>query len=159
MKALYLTSVYVHILCAALWVGGMIFLVIVLMPSIRNHPQRRDLLNSVGMKFRTVGWVALILLLLTGLYNMHYRGVSFSQMFAGSYNTLFSIKLTLFTVVLIISAYHDFYAGPKTIKLMQQVDNPEVTKCYVRTARIIGQLNLLLALIAVLLGVFIVRGW
>lgn len=160
MKGLYLVSVYLHILCASLWVGGMLFLVLVLLPAIKNHPERRLLLNNVGVKFRFVGWIALVLLLLTGLYNMHYRGVSFGSLFNSPYNKLFAIKLILFTIVLIISAFHDFYIGPRSIKLMENSDNKDKdAKKYVKTARIVGELNLLLALIAVALGVIIVRGW
>lgn len=160
MKTWYLVSVYLHIICASLWVGGMLFLVLVLLPAIKNHPERRALLGNVGIKFRFVGWIALVLLLLTGLYNMHYRGVAYSQLLQGSYNQLFFIKLCLFTVVIIISAIHDFYIGPRSIKLMaEQTADKEMTKRYVRTARIVGELNLLLALAAVALGVVIVRGW
>lgn len=160
MKTWYLISVYIHILCAALWVGGMLFLVMVLLPAIKNHPERRMLLGSVGIKFRFVGWIALILLLLTGLFNMHYRGISFNGLMDTSYSKLFAAKLLLFFVVISISAVHDFYIGPKSIKLMGEPDNnKEITKRYVKTARIVGELNLLLALIAVALGILIVRGW
>lgn len=134
-------------------------MVLVLMPSIRHNPQKRELLNSVGIKFRTVGWVALILLLLTGLYNMHVRGVAFAQLTNSSYNMLFAVKLVLFIMVLLISAWHDFYIGPKSIKLMQENNDAKVTQRYVKTARFVGKLNLLLALVAVALGVLIVRGW
>jgi putative copper export protein len=107
-----------------------------------------------------MGWIALILLLLTGLYNMHYRGVAFSQLMEGAYNQLFFMKLSLFAMVIATSAYHDFYIGPRSIKLMaEQNGNNEITKRYVRTARIVGELNLLLALVAVALGIIIVRGW
>ncbi len=91
---------------------------------------------------------------------MHYRGVAFSQLMESSYNQLFLIKLCLFTVVITISAFHDFYIGPRSIKLMaEQNANSEVTKRYVKTARIVGEINLLLALGAVALGIIIVRGW
>ena len=161
MKTWYLISVYLHILCATLWVGGMLFLVLVLLPAIKNHPERRNLLGSVGIKFRLAGWIALIVLLLTGLFNMHYRGVSLADLTANSYGKLFLTKLILFCITLIISAYHDFYIGPRSIKMMADTHaaNARQTKRYVKTARIVGELNMLLALIAVALGILIVRGW
>jgi hypothetical protein len=63
--------------------------------------------------------------------------------------------LILFLIVVTISAYHDFYSGPKSLQL--NPDDPK-SKKLIRTARIIGELNLLLALIAAGLGVVIVRG-
>ncbi len=155
MKFVYLLSVYIHILCAALWIGGMLFLILVLLPAIKNNPHRRELIFSVGMKFRFVGWIALILLLCTGLYNMYYRGVSITQVTDNSYSRLFGYKLLLFFVVVSISAYHDFYSGPKSLRV--SAEDPK-SKKLIRTARIIGELNLLLALIAAGFGVAIVRG-
>ena len=159
MKIFYLISVYMHILCASLWAGGMLFLVLVLLPAIKNHPERRMLLFNVGIKFRLAGWIALIILLATGLFNMHYRGIGFASLNDSSYNRLFLYKLLLFSIVVIISIYHDFYIGPKSIKMMEQTEQGSDTKRFVKTARIIGELNLLLALIAVALGILIVRGW
>lgn len=155
MKALYLISVYLHILCAALWIGGMLFLILVLLPAIKNNPQRRELIFSVGIKFRFVGWIALLLLMCTGVFNMYYRGISIMQVTDNSYSRLFGYKLLSFIVVISISAYHDFYSGPKSLQLSP--DEPK-SKKLIRTARIIGELNLLLALIAAALGVIIVRG-
>src|SRR5579885_1344272 len=136
MKTWYLISVYIHILCATLWVGGMLFLVLVLLPAIKNHPERRALLGSVGIKFRFVGWIALILLLLTGLFNMHQRGMWFGNLTGNSYGELFFCKLCVFAATVIISAFHDFYIGPRSIKLMKK-GNTDATKRYVRTARLV----------------------
>ena len=152
----YLISIYFHILFAAFWVGGMLFLPLVLLPSIKNNPDRIQLLYTTGIKFRFYGWIALIGLIFTGIYNVIARGFSFSFEFLNhnEYGKLLAIKLILFCAMLIISGLHDFYIGTKTIEKLQQNHNNNIKKL----ARWTGRINLLLALIITLLGVALSRG-
>lgn len=115
MRELYFISVFLHILAAAVWIGGMIFLAAVLLPSIKKHPEKAILIHSVGLKFRTVGWIVLTLLLVTGLLNTHLRQIEFSwEGLSGSrFGQLISFKLVIFAVTAIISIAHDFYIGTK----------------------------------------------
>ena len=76
---MYYISVLIHVIAAAIWVGGMIFLPAVLLPAIKNNTQKIQLIHTVGLKFRTVGWIVLIILLVTGLFNMYFRQVDFSR--------------------------------------------------------------------------------
>ncbi|NNM94135.1 MAG: hypothetical protein HKL88_01570 [Bacteroidia bacterium] len=156
MHAVYLASVYLHIICATLWIGGMLFLVLVLMPAIKNNANRRELLNNVGIRLRTVGWATLLLLLITGLFNAYYRGISLQYCLSSPYGRLFLYKISIFAIIAAISFYHDFFAGPQAIREMAQGTD---SRKFVKLARIIGQLNLLLALAAAFIGEIIVRGW
>ncbi len=133
----------------------MLFLILVIMPSIRNNPQRRQLLYAMGIRFRTVGWIALALLLITGISNMYFRGISLSEITANGYGRLFGYKICVFLLIIGISFYHDFFVGPKGVS---EIENEASRKRFVKIAKIIGQLNLLLALIAAGIGIIIVRG-
>jgi uncharacterized membrane protein len=57
---------------AVLGVGGIAFLHIILLPSMRtlNPDQREALLKTVLGKFRWISWSVILLLLLSGLYNV-----------------------------------------------------------------------------------------
>ncbi len=67
MHSLYLLSVWVHILAATVWIGGMLFLVLVVVPWLRKGT-RSDaavLLRETGERFRNVGWICFVVLLIT----------------------------------------------------------------------------------------------
>ena len=63
---------WVHVTAAVIAVGGMGFILAILLPSARHlsSDQRELLLKQVLGRFRWVSWGAIVLLLVTGLYNM-----------------------------------------------------------------------------------------
>jgi uncharacterized membrane protein len=161
MKEFYFISVFIHILSACVWIGGMIFLALVLIPSIQNNPEKALLIHTVGVKFRTIGWVALWLILLTGLYNMQFRQVefSFSELTESHYGKMIFYKLIIFFVTILLSITHDFYIGTKATELWMQKADENKVKRFRTWARWAGRMNLLLALAAAGLGIAIVRGF
>lgn len=156
MTTYYLISVFVHVICAAFWIGGMLFIPLVLVPGIKQQPNRVLLLHKTGIKFRFYGWFAVIILIVSGVLNIHFRGLPFTIAFftSTSYGKLLSIKLVLFVVMLLVGGIHDFYFGMKSIDEMQQTSGSK----FKLLARWTGMLNLLLALIIAFLGVAISRG-
>jgi putative copper resistance protein D len=156
MATYYLISVFVHVICAAFWIGGMLFIPLVLVPGIKQQPNRVLLLHKTGIKFRFYGWLAVIILIITGVLNIHFRGLPFTIDFftSTSYGKLLSIKLVLFVIMLLVGGIHDFYIGKKSIDEMQESAGTK----FKMLARWTGMLNLLLALIIAFLGVAISRG-
>ena len=156
MSTVYLISVFVHVICAAFWIGGMLFIPLVLVPGIKQQPNRVLLLHKTATKFRFYGWLAVTILIISGVLNFHFRGLPFTIAFftSTSYGKLLSIKLVLFVVMLLVSGIHDFYFGMKSIDEMQQTSGNRLKML----ARWTGILNLLLALIIAFLGVSISRG-
>ena len=63
---------WVHLSAAVIGVGGMAFILLVLLPSTRvlNDEQRAGLLKAVLGRFRWVSWSVIALLLASGLYNV-----------------------------------------------------------------------------------------
>lgn len=156
MSIAYLISVFVHIVSASFWIGGMLFLPLVLLPSIRKHPDRILLLHKTGIKFRFYGWIALITLFITGGLNMHFRGLPFTWEFFtdSNFGELLYIKLMIFIVMLLIVGIHDFFIGEKAIEQMQDTENGKLKLI----ARWSGRINLLLALAVAFLGIALSRG-
>ncbi|MEZ5003747.1 MAG: CopD family protein [Chitinophagales bacterium] len=152
----YFISVFFHIVFAAFWLGSMLTLPLVILPAIRNHADRVRILYDTGLKLRFWGWVSLVGLLVTGLLNMHFRGLSinFDLFTANRYGILISYKLLIFITIIIISAVHDFYLGGKAIEEMEKMRNDKAKK----VARYSGRLMLLLALAAAFFGVAASRG-
>ncbi|MCF6213525.1 MAG: CopD family protein [Flavobacteriaceae bacterium] len=153
---MYLISVFIHIICAAFWIGGMLFLPLVLLPSIKNHPDRLLLLQETGIRFRFVGWIALLILAVTGVLNMYLRGLplTWDYITQSSYGNLLGIKLLLFIAMLIIGGVHDFYIGQKSIEEMKISDNGSLKQM----ARWSGRVNIVLALSMAFIGVSLSRG-
>lgn len=166
MRAFYLLSIWLHILAAAVWIGGMVFLVLVLVPVIRRPENRAiaaPLIHWTGLRFRWVGWICLGLLILTGTFNLAYRGFGWADLwsgriFQGPFGSVLGIKLLLVVAILLLSALHDFVIGPRATALWKvNPISPEAISLR-RQAAWVGRLNLLLALIVVALGVMLVRG-
>ena len=100
---------FVHVLAAVTWAGGMLFIALVLVPVARRLPDpalRTRLVHDVGMRFRTVGWVALGVLVATGLVNLWLRPDLLTT-------TRFWWKAGLVALALLLSALHDFVLEPR----------------------------------------------
>lgn len=153
---LYLFFLFLHILFAIFWVGGMLFLPLIILPAIKHLPERKEILIKSGLKFRYYGWVALAGLLLTGIHNMYAKGMRFSSefLFHNTLGNLLFIKLILFILIVLLLVIHDIYIGEKFLK-NESSDNETLTKI----AKISGRINLILSLLAVLVGLMISRGY
>lgn len=166
MRALYLTSVWLHILAATLWIGGMGFLVLVVVPWLKRGDRARAgaLLRETGERFRTVGWGCFVVVLVTGTFNLWFRGVRLGdfarvEWLASPFGHSVVAKLAVFAVVIALSAVHDFSVGPKATRAMSEdPDGPEALALR-RRASLMGRANALLALVLVAIAVTIVRGW
>ncbi len=166
MWSLYFFSVWLHILAATVWVGGMLFLSFVLIPLMRHpemKPLRAPLVHLIGIRFRIIGWMALAVLLVTGLYNIAARGFTLQDAFngtlwSGEFGRTLAEKLTTFGIVLIISALHDFWVGPKVMVLTQKGNPSPESESWRKAAAWLGRVNLVLALLMVTFGIMLVRG-
>jgi uncharacterized membrane protein len=134
----------------------MVSLPLVILPSIKDHPDRVELLYKTGMKLRTLGWITLIALFATGLTNIYFRGLPLTWEFftQNPYGRTVSLKILLFSSIILLSGAHDFMIGGKAIEEMKNSDNSRMKL----VARWTGRINLVLALLAAYLGVVISRG-
>jgi hypothetical protein len=104
------------------------------------------------------------LLLLSGTFNLAYRGFGWTdfwsgQLWQGSFGRLLGAKLLLVAVILVASTVHDFSIGPRATSVLQQDPTSTEAVRLRRQATWLGRLNMLLALVVVALGVMLVRGW
>lgn len=150
----YLFSVFIHTIAASFWIGGMLFLPTVMLPSLKDYPEKRALLLKAGLKFRFYGWISLIILFTSGFTNVYFRGLTFSRSFflENSYGQWVSYKLFIFLIILILSAAHDFLVGKRALSL-ESLDGR-----WIGFARWSGRFNLLLALFMMVIGIKLSRG-
>jgi len=163
---LYATAVTFHMIVAAFWIGGMIFMVLVLMPALQKLEDARlrsQLMRYVGNRFRSFGWVALSLLSVTGYLNLRGRGIGNDILLDGAfwsagYGRMLAYKLFIFIAILGLSLVHDFRVGPRAGAAIRKApQSPEAARMR-RMASWFGRLNLLLAVLALIVGVLLSRG-
>lgn len=113
MRGLYLASVWLHILAAMTWAGGMVAFVVLVMPYFRRQPEaaRADFLRWFGPRFATVSWICLAILVVTGTFNLWARGVQPGDFLRPEWRTttfaqVLQWKLALVAVVTVLSAAH-----------------------------------------------------
>jgi uncharacterized membrane protein len=132
---------WLHVLSAITWIGGMLFIALVLVPVTRRLPDpalRTGLVQETGRRFRAVAWIALALLIATGALNLWLR----PYLLAAS---RFQWKLALVGLTLALSVAHDFVLGPRA--------GASGASPSLRTrASWVARANLLVALAIVLLG-------
>lgn len=167
MPLVYFLSVWLHILAAIVWIGGMYFLVLVVVPWLRSGQQARlnagVFLRETGARFRTVGWVCFGILLATGTFNLWVRGVRLGDFvnphwLRSPFGHTVLLKLGLFALVLGVSSYHDFVIGPAATRAISQDPRSPESERLRKSASRWGRLNALLALLLVAVAVGLVRG-
>jgi putative copper export protein len=165
VHALYLLSVWLHILAATAWIGGMLFLVLVVVPWLRrgDRASAAAIMSETGRRFRSVGWTCFGILLVTGTFNLWMRGVRFASFAqpewrASAFGQAVLLKLGTFALVLLLSAVHDFAIGPNATRALERDPRSAQAAALRRRASLLGRANVLLALVLVAAGVVIVRG-
>jgi putative copper export protein len=153
MNLLYHISVWLHIIGVSFWIGGMLFLPLVLLPGIKDHPDRANLLLFSGLKFRFYGYIFLAVLFITGLLNIYLRGINISAEFflESRYGNLVITKFILFLLILLISLWHDSHARKRLL-------SEESNQKFKIVARWSGRMLLVISLAMAYIGVVLSRG-
>jgi copper resistance protein D len=132
---------FVHLAAALTWIGGMLFVALVLVPITRRLDDatlRRRLMHDTGVRFRTVGWVAIGVLVVTGLVNIWLRPELLTL-------ARFWVKIALVGLAIALSVLHDFVLGPRA-------GRPDASAALRPAASWIARVNLLLVLVVVYVG-------
>ena len=152
--------VWIHLTAATFWVGGMLFLSLVAVPLLKKDPDpssaQRGFIN-LARRFRTLVWVALSLLIVTGSMLLPHQ-VDFSESL-GEWPPTVLIKLTLVILLIVLSLAHEQIIGLKerTLEFKTTSELTVVKKLLLRFSPIIGRLTLLLGLAILFAAVFMVR--
>ena len=165
MPSLYLVSVTLHVLAALLWIGGMLFVGIVAAPVLRAiEPAalRQQLFHRLGVRFRSVGWAAVALLLVTGTINLQYRGwldwddaladPAFWRTGAGE---ALAWKLIGVGAMIVLGAAHDFVLGPAAGRAAPGSPRALTLR---RRAAWLARVNALVAIFVIIAAVRLTRG-
>jgi putative copper export protein len=153
MSTWYYICVWLHVIGVSFWIGGMLFLPLVLLPGIKSNADRANLLLATGLKFRFYGNIVLALLFVTGISNIFLRGIHVSLKFfiESRYGNLVIAKFVLFLSIIAISMWHDAHARKRLL-------SEEASRKFKTVARWSGRLLLIISLVMAYIGVVLSRG-
>lgn len=116
---------WLHLLAAIIWIGGLVFQVLVVFPTlVRAAPtgERIRLALSLEARFRVLVWPAVGLVLFTGLVNlMHvwYTTVVTAESIAPTFLPVLSIKLSLVVGMIVLQAVSQFLVQPRRVAALR----------------------------------------
>jgi putative copper resistance protein D len=152
--------VWVHVLAAVVWIGGMVFLSLVLVPILKREPfaaQRGALIRTAALRFRLVVWIAIAVLLVTGPLLVMSRGWSPGE--PAGWPSVLIVKLILIAILLLLTFAHDLFIGPRVGRILQ-VPEPSRSghdRLLVASSSWLPRLSLLLALAVLFAAVSLAR--
>jgi copper resistance protein D len=121
---------------------------------------RASLFRQLGEKARTVGWIAIAVLLVTGVLNLHFRGLLDGDAMGSpafwrtAYGHTLMWKLGAVTVMLIVQAIHDFGFGPAASRAPAGTARSLELR---RRAALLARVNAILGIIVVIAAVYLAR--
>ncbi|MEV0620166.1 hypothetical protein AB0I81_43075 [Nonomuraea sp. NPDC050404] len=106
---------FLHVLGAALWVGGQLTVSLVLLPQARrllDDERRGQLLTAVGRRFGLLTVAAFLpLQLVTGVAIAWHKGVTWASLAGPGYGRILAVKLLLFCAAMAAAGAHGWATG------------------------------------------------
>lgn len=143
---------WIHLISAAIWVGGSLFIGIVFSPLLKTMTdsieERMQIMIRVGRRFNKIAAPSLIILMATGLYNSHMLLSKPELLVATSYGTFLIIKIILVIVLIITYAIHvRVIRKDVEEKIMSnQMSEPEIQKLRKKII-ILGEITVVLSVV------------
>ncbi|NQW22068.1 MAG: CopD family protein [SAR202 cluster bacterium] len=166
---MYQAAVIIHVISAITWLGGMLFLVLVMLSLARKDMASEQpgpglaMLKDAANRFLPVAWSAMMLLAVTGAYlAWEHWGIRPGVFFTNDsrFMHILQIKSGLFLFVLVSSLLHDFWLGPKILERLQRARAaglPPPQSLGRRLVLMTARVNLLVVLTIVVLAVLLIR--
>ena len=134
------------------WLGGLLFQSHVLLPALTKDGHA-GLGAIVLRRSRPIAWVAILVLLVTGLYNL--SRLSLPVLTETRVGTLLAVKLFLVVVALMLSAHRDFAL---ISRLARELEAGRDAAWQLRRIALIDRVVILLGIVVIYLGVAVSRG-
>jgi putative copper export protein len=115
---------WIHLIAAVTLMGGLVFSQFVLNPAAQQNQadqKFKEVVRLAGRRFRTIAWVCLITLILTGSYQM--LNESGSARIETTWGVVLMLKIFLFVIVFGLILIHDFIIDPHAPSL-KKTPNP-----------------------------------
>jgi len=160
MSVLWITIVSLHILAAVTWIGGMLFLSLVLAPLVRGRKSTAEtvaLFRSSARRFRPVVWVAMALLITTGPFLLAEKNIAVSH--PSSWPQIALVKVGLVAGLVLLTFAHDLLMGHKGSRIMATsvAERARWRQWLTTSVRWLPRLSVLLAVAIIVAAVILSR--
>jgi putative copper export protein len=156
-----------HLISAAVWVGGMVFLGLAVGAArgTVGDRERIALFRRLGRRFLYVGGAAMLILIATGSDMASDRLASFGDLFDTDYGKRLAEKLAVVILVIGLTLFHSLVQGPALSRLRERAAEwpgdaelqAEVRRKAAR-AGIVSMLNLIASLTVLVLAARLITG-
>ena len=147
-----------HVLSAAVWVGGTVALVFVGVPAIRRleGEARAVAMRALGRRWRPIGWSAMGVAILSGLWLSDEHGAFNRAALATEFDHWLIAKSAVVAVLCVGAVLHDYVLGPRLQRELgaSSPDAPATRRRLVA----VGWVNFALTIAVPVMGV-VIRGF
>lgn len=153
MGILHLAADALHLFAAAVWIGGLVSLVLLLTASRRDQSAAgASFARHATERFSTMGIAAVAAILVTGIVNTWILVGSWRALIATGYGQLLMLKVALFAVMLLFAAANRFWLTPKLALLQEGTPRLDALRQLTRNSAIEFALALTIFAIVGILG-------
>ena len=154
---------WVHITCAAIWVGGSLFIGAVFAPILKKMSmpveERLQLMIKVGRRFNKIAVPALIVLMGTGIYQAHLILQKSELLVESSYGNILAIKIILVVALIVTFAIHvRVIRKDVEEKIMSKQISDEQLQVLRKKKIILGEITVVLSIIILFLAAVLNSG-
>jgi putative copper resistance protein D len=145
----------VHVMSAMVWVGGTVVLVFAGVPAIRklDGEARATALKTLGRRWRPLGWSAMGVAILSGLWLTNFHGGFNSAALSTDFDRTLIVKSVLVVFLVVGAMIHDYVLGPRLQREMR-ASEPQAPATR-RRLIMVGWFNFSLTIVVPILGVIV----
>ena len=146
---------WIHIVAVTVWIGPQFFMFLVTVPAVRvieDPAVRLQVMRVIVQRFGWLAWAAMAVIVLSGVSNLVQEAGGFGHIWDTEYRyfQIFSTKMVLVGLMVILTALHTFVIGPKQLRLLEEMRSDSTEAAGLRRVSIIvSSLTLLLSIATV----------
>jgi len=149
-----------HVLGTVIWIGGILMILCVILPSakaaLESAPLVGKIMKEVAQRFTPLANISILILLGTGII-IFYFDKNFTSIFDfdKTWHIVIYLKLLLVAIMIIVHFYRGLILNPKIVKLSVQVNDTQTAKLkkfsldLVKTNFALGIMVLILAAVSI----------
>jgi uncharacterized membrane protein len=145
-----LLVLWLHLAAAAVWIGGVVFQSVAVLPAARTDPEA---LLEVARRARPLGWTAISAVVLTGFYNVTRLG-PLAQVVDSGAALILAGKFILVIAAVALAGQRDFNQLPRAAAIVRSGGDPAPA---LRAIAWLDGLVLALAAVIIYLGLTLSR--
>ncbi len=149
---------WIHIVAVAVWIGPQFFMFLVTVPAVRvieDPAVRLQVMRVILGRFGWLAWAAMAVIVLSGVSNLFQEADEFGHLWDTDYRyfQIFSTKMVLVGLMVILTALHTFVIGPKQLRILEEMRSDSTEAAGLRRVSIIvSSLTLLVSVAVVYTG-------